>query len=76
MAFYKYPKYLNQDNHQEFDKIYTPGSTPTYSEIYRCEGCGHEVVAEKSRHLPPQNHHQHSQEQGQIRWKLVVTPKN
>jgi DNA-directed RNA polymerase subunit RPC12/RpoP len=43
-----------------------------HSGIYRCMGCGREVVAEESRKLPPQNHHEHSSAQGKIRWRMIV----
>jgi hypothetical protein len=42
------------------------------SGIYRCMGCGREVASNESEPLPPQNHHQHNQNQGSIRWKLIV----
>jgi len=31
---------------QEFDKEYRPGETPIHTGIYRCRGCGSEIVAE------------------------------
>ncbi|SRR6266567_962852 len=50
-----------------------PGQTPPNSGIYRCMGCGREIVAEKDRSFPPQNHHQHkSPAQGHVRWRLIV----
>jgi len=72
MAFYKYGSYLHHSDDSKFDKIYHPGSAPDHSGIFRCEGCGLEVVGEASRTLPPQNHHQHTTAQGAIRWKLLV----
>jgi hypothetical protein len=45
---------------------------PPHSGIYKCTGCGHEIVAEQDRQFPPQNHHQHPVSQGKIRWKLIV----
>ncbi len=74
MALYKNGNYLQQSNDAAFDKIYTPGSTPDHSGIFRCTGCGREVVSEHTRSLPTQNHHQHTREQGEIRWKLIVWP--
>jgi hypothetical protein len=73
MAAYKNPNYLHQWQSEEFDKIHGPGTSGSWSGIYRCEGCGHEVVHTKDRSLPPQNHHQHTPAQGHIRWRLIVT---
>jgi hypothetical protein len=72
MALYKYPKYLIQSDDPKFDAIYQPGSITSHSGLYRCEGCGHEIVSESGKPLPPQNHHQHAPIQGAIRWRLIV----
>jgi hypothetical protein len=72
MATYERPQYLAQITHAAFNTWYSPGQVPPFSGIYRCLGCGREVVAEQSRQLPPQNHHQHSVQQGTIRWLLIV----
>lgn len=72
MALYKYPNYLTQSNDATFDKTYPPGATPDHSGIFRCTGCAREVVAEHGRTLPPQNHHQHTILQGDIRWQIIV----
>jgi hypothetical protein len=73
MAYYKYPQVLRQWDHQQFDVIYEPGARVGWSGIYRCEGCGKEVVHTMDKPLPPQNHHQHTPAQGRIRWRLAVT---
>ncbi len=74
MAWYKYESHLHKfaGTGNAYDKEYKPGSVPDHSGIYWCKGCGHEVVAEESRKLPPQDHHQHSPSQGAIRWYLIV----
>jgi hypothetical protein len=72
MALYKEGKYLTQSTDAAFDLIHNPGVTTPHSAIYRCEGCGHEVVSEAGNPLPPQNHHQHSTYQGAIRWRMIV----
>lgn len=72
MATYKYPQYLKQQDSAEFDRIHTPGTLAANSGIYRCEGCGHEAACNKGQPLPPQNHPQHTQAQGAIRWRLIV----
>jgi hypothetical protein len=74
MAMYKHQVYLQHSNDSSFDKIYPVGAQPDHSGIFRCEGCGREVVGEHGRTLPPQNHHQHTQQQGVIRWKMIVWP--
>jgi len=72
MALYKYAQYLKQDQHTEFDATYGPGQDCLNSGIYRCEGCGKEIASNKDNPFPPQNHHQHNQNQGSIRWKMIV----
>ena len=72
MALYKHGGYLSQSNSEAFDTEHNPGAAPPYSGIYRCPGCGREAVAEQNRQLPPQNHHQHTSEQGRVRWRLIV----
>jgi hypothetical protein len=65
MAYYKYSQFLKPLDHAEFDEIRGPGTTTGWSGLYRCEGCGKEVVSTSGHPLPPQNHHQHTQGQGQ-----------
>jgi hypothetical protein len=72
MATYKYPHFLTQVNHAAFDTITHPASNVPYSGIYRCEGCGKEIVSTAGNTMPPQNHHQHTILQGAIRWRLIV----
>jgi len=71
-ALYKYPQILQQTDHAAFDEIHEPSVQTPYSGIYRCEGCGKCVVSVHPHPLPPQNHHQHTYQQGQIRWRLIV----
>jgi hypothetical protein len=73
MALYKYQHALKQWDHEQFDLLYGPGATGAWSGIYRCEGCGREIVHTSGLPLPPQNHHQHTFSQGSIRWRLIVT---
>lgn len=72
MAVYKYAQYLEQSNHNAFDAIHNPGDPLPYSGIYRCEGCGQNYACNQDDPLPPQNSHQHTPQQGRIRWRLVV----
>jgi hypothetical protein len=71
MALYKYSNYVNNTADAAFDAIHKPGDTTPYHGIYRCSGCGHEVVSEQGKSLPPQNHHTHSTSVA-IRWQLCV----
>ena len=72
MALYKYAHYLQKSEEAAYDKEYGPGATGPYSGIYRCMGCHREAACNEGNPLPPQNHHQHTQAQGSIRWKLIV----
>jgi hypothetical protein len=73
MAWYKKSQFLKQNDSEEFDQLHDPGTSGSWSGIYRCEGCGREVVHTTGHSLPPQNHHQHTTSQGKIRWRLIVT---
>ncbi len=72
MALYKYSQLLGESQHDAFDAIHKPGTSTPYSGIYRCEGCGDEIASNQGNSFPPQNHHQHQQSQGTIRWRLAV----
>jgi hypothetical protein len=71
MAYYKYPRFIEQIDHAAFDALADPGQAPPHSGIYRCEACGKSVVSTSGHPLPPQNHHQHSTREA-IRWRLIV----
>lgn len=72
MAFFKNLDYLTQRDGPDFDQLYEPGDRTPHSGIYRCVGCGCEVVSTQDEPLPPQNHHQHDTRLGHIHWKLIV----
>jgi hypothetical protein len=72
MAFFKYFIHLHQSDEPIFDQIYEPESRTPYSGLYRCTGCGGEIVSESGRPFPSHNHHRHEPEQGSIRWQLLV----
>lgn len=72
MALYKNPQYLTQSQHTAFDAVYGPGQNCPNSGIYRCQGCGKEIASNKDNPFPPQNHHQHNQHQGSVRWQMIV----
>lgn len=72
MAWYKCAEYLQKNRSDGFDTDHVPGAPTPYSGIYRCMGCGREAVSEENKPLPPQNHHQHPNPQGAIRWRMIV----
>ena len=72
MAYYKYIHFLEPENGPEYDNSYEAGRTAAFSGVYHCEGCGTSVTAFYSLPLPMHDHHQHSTQQGRIRWRLVV----
>ncbi|MET3611021.1 protein L [Mucilaginibacter rubeus] len=72
MALYNDSKFLAHNTDKAFTVEHNPGAKPPHSGIYRCMGCGKEIVAEESRQFPPQNHHEHSPAQGKIRWRMIV----
>ena len=72
MALYKYSQFVSSSTDQAFDTIYSPGTSTPHSGIYRCEGCGREIASNSGNPFPPQNHHQHSANQGTIRWRMAV----
>ena len=72
MALYKHKQYLNDSDQGAFDLIHRPGRSAPSSGIYRCEACGAEIASEKSKLLPPKNHHIHAEELRQIQWRLIV----
>lgn len=72
MALYKHAEYLTQNDDPIFDEVRGPGQPAPRSGIYRCMGCHREAACNEGEPLPPQNHHQHTQNQGSIRWRLIV----
>lgn len=72
MAIYRYSSYLQQLNDDAFEPNHSPGSAAPYAGIYRCMGCGREIGIAEGHTLPAQNHHEHTSDQGSIRWRLIV----
>jgi len=72
MALYKYSTHIQQSQHANFDKHYSPGDATPDPGIYRCVNCGDEIGIAKGHTLPPQNHHQHKPSAGPIKWQLLV----
>ena len=72
MAQYKYPQNLNQSTSAAFDTRYAPGTKAENPGIYRCAGCGDEIIVNKGQTLPAQNHHPHTRGEGKLEWQLLV----
>ena len=73
MALYKDPARIRLSSDQAFDRVHPPGTATPLSGIYVCTGCGREVVSTEHHPLPPQNHHQHLQNNPHpIQWRLAV----
>ena len=60
------------DTNEYWENTYEPGDTVPVSGIYRCLGCKCEITSNQTDPFPPQNHHQHAENQGKIRWILNV----
>jgi hypothetical protein len=63
---------INRSRNTAFDAKIVAEMAAPWSGIYRCPGCGREVVARKGETLPPASHHHHDITQGDVRWQLVV----
>jgi hypothetical protein len=72
VALYKYTAYVKLDRDPAFETDHAPGSVAPKMGIYRCLGCGREVVADRGAALPPQTHHAHERAQSDMKWRLAV----
>ena len=72
MALYKFLNFIEHTQDANFDVFYPPEGTAPRSGIYRCRGCGREILSEELKPLPPKTHHRHVAAQGKIWWQLVV----
>ena len=72
MAQYKYSHYLSNLNDPRFDPAHPPGTAAPHTGIYKCEGCGMEVISNAGDPLPRADHHEHSLAQGEFAWRLIV----
>ena len=72
MATYKHGKYLKRSRDAALEHEYPPGVTPPTGGIYRCLGCGREIVAGSNTALPPPDDHTHEPMQGPVRWLMIV----
>lgn len=71
-VFYQDTSHVLHTTDARFDVIHKPGDHAASAGVYRCEGCGNTIYSEMGNPLPPQNHHQHTLDQGSIRWRLLV----
>ena len=75
MAYYKDLSTLLHTCSSEFDVTHAPGAIPPHSGIYRCQGCGVEIVAEQRRSFPPTqvcSQHHSPGKTGHVLWKMIV----
>lgn len=72
VTYYKTLGYLHQLDSDVFDQLHKPGVGTPQSGIYRCKGCGAAIASNAGNPLPPQNHHEHTPAQREIRWRLIV----
>jgi len=72
MAQYKYLHYLTNLSDPKFGITHQPGAITAHNGIYKCDGCGTEIVSTAGDPLPPQSHHQHSLTQNAMAWRLIV----
>jgi hypothetical protein len=72
MAFYKYSKFLKQNDSAAYDSVHKPGVATPHSGVYRCVSCGVEIVSEKGKSMPPT--HANIARNHEITWQLVVFP--
>jgi len=73
VVLFKYNQYFQKSDDAAFDRVYEAATNTPHSGIYRCEGCGRSVTSVAGYPLPPQNHHQHTAQQGRIRWRLAAS---
>lgn len=72
MAQYKYTDNLTTSSSSAFDTLYAPGARVENAGIYRCKGCGEEVVAGRGQLLPAPERHPHAAGSGKAEWQLLV----
>jgi hypothetical protein len=74
MALYKYAHLLAPSQDAAFDAVHAPGTLAPHPGIYRCTNCGDEIAIAGGHVLPPQNHRQHSPQNGPVNWRLLIYP--
>ena len=72
MAQFKYAYYVAPNGSRRFDHVSPKGAPAPHAGIYFCEGCAREVALARGDPLPGDGDHEHANEQGSIRWRLIV----
>ena len=73
MAWYRDEAFVHQvDEDEDYDRVLDPGATTTLPGIYRCAGCGREVIARADERLPGETHHFCPEEGVVPGWQLLV----
>lgn len=89
MPYYKDNKYFTPSKSTVFTNLYDVSTLAPISGIYSCTLCGHEIVVDKDRHLPPDGDHGCKsettlgvallglqREPKKFKWRLVAAPKH
>ncbi|MFJ3485217.1 protein L [Pseudomonas sp. NPDC090202] len=61
---------LSDNDH--WTHAYGVGTAVPVSGIYRCMGCGEEIVSKRGESFPPQNRYQAVCQEKPVLWELVV----
>jgi hypothetical protein len=72
VAQYKYREALMQTSNAAFDTRHAPGTSVQNTGLYRCTGCGDEMVFSKGQKLPALSQHQHEPGQRKVEWQMLV----
>lgn len=89
MPYFNDNKFFTKSSSSVFTELYNVGTTAPQSGIYRCTLCGHEIVVDKGRDLPPDGDHGCKSERTlmvalskeernpkKFQWQLVAAPKH
>jgi hypothetical protein len=76
MAIYKNGLFLTKSNEACYDVVHAAGARAPNPGIFKCPGCGHEIVVPMGHTLPAEDHHEHTGSQGSVRWQLIVSHGN
>lgn len=72
MAVYQSADFLFQFSHPSFNSRFSPGMRSPATGIYRCTGCGLEIVTLANERFPYSDKHERCDEFGPVCWRLVV----
>ena len=89
MPYYNNGTFFTLSHHSLFTTLYGVSTLAPVSGIYRCTLCGHEIVVDQGRHLPPDGDHgcksesklelanqKIFREPRKFQWQLVAAPKH